>query len=115
MAIDRVNTLPAGSRVVFLWEPRSLECAALDRCEADVIIDRWWHLRRTGKTPASALADWKAQGATHVLIYDRGVKFLRDHGDSRFVESDWIELENLRVQMRLIEKMGDDYSLYALP
>ncbi len=114
-ATDRVNALPAGARVVFLWEPRSLECAAPERCEADVIIDRWWHLRRTGKTPTSALADWKAQGATHVLIYDAGVKFLREHRDNRFVESDWIELENLRAQMRLIEKIGGDYSLYALP
>jgi len=115
VAMDRVTALPAGSRVVFLWEPRSLECAAPDRCEADVIIDRWWHLRRTGKTPTNALADWKAQGATHVLIYDGGVKFLRDHRDNRFVESDWIELENLRARMRLAEKIGSDYSLYTLP
>jgi len=115
VAMDRVNALPAGSRVVFLWEPRSLECAVPDRCEADVIIDRWWHLRRTGKTPTNALADWKAQGATHVLIYDGGVKFLREHRDNRFVESDWIELENLRARMRLAEKIGGDYSLYVLP
>lgn len=115
VALERVNALPAGSRVVFLWEPRSLECAAPDRCDPDVIIDRWWHLRRTGKTPAAAIADWKAQGATHVLIYDGGVRFLREHRDQRFVESDWAELDNLREQMQRVEKIGDDYSLYALP
>jgi hypothetical protein len=113
--MERVNALPAGARVVFLWEPRSLECAAPDRCDPDVIIDRWWHLRRKGMPPAAAIADWKAQGATHVLIYDAGVKFLRDHRDIRFAESDWTELENLRGQMRRVEQIGSDYSLYILP
>jgi hypothetical protein len=80
-----------------------------------VIIDRWWHLRRKGMPPAAAIADWKAQGATHVLIYDAGVKFLRDHRDSRFVESDWTELENLRGRMQLVDQIGSDYALYALP
>lgn len=115
VAMERVNALPAGARVVFLWEPRSLECAASDRCDPDVIIDRWWHLRRKGMPPAAAIADWKAQGATHVLIYDAGVKFLRDHRDIRFAESDWTELENLREQMRRVEQIGSDYSLYTLP
>jgi len=115
VTMERVNALPAGARVVFLWEPRSLECAAPDRCDPDVIIDRWWHLRRKGMPPAAAIADWKAQGATHVLIYDAGVKFLRDHRDSRFVESDWTELENLRGRMQLVDQIGSDYALYALP
>ncbi|MBF8282839.1 MAG: PMT 2 protein [Anaerolineales bacterium] len=115
VTMERVNALPAGARVVFLWEPRSLECAASDRCDPDVIIDRWWHLRRKGMPPAAAIADWKAQGATHVLIYDAGVKFLRDHRDIRFAESDWTELENLREQMRRVEQIGSDYSLYTLP
>ena len=35
VAMDKVNALPPASRVVFLWEPRSLECAAPDRCDPD--------------------------------------------------------------------------------
>ncbi len=115
VAMDKVNALPPASRVVFLWEPRSLECAAPDRCDPDVIIDRWWHLRRRGQTPAAGLAEWKAQGVTHILIYDAGVKFLRDHKDNRFVEDDWTALENLRGQMPLVEELGGVYSLYGLP
>jgi 4-amino-4-deoxy-L-arabinose transferase-like glycosyltransferase len=115
VALDKVNALPAGSRVVFLWEPRSLECAAPNRCDPDVIIDRWWHLRRIGKSPSDILADWKAQGLTYILIYEGGVRFLREHNDNRFVDSDWTELEKLRGQMRLVDQIGGDYSLYALP
>jgi 4-amino-4-deoxy-L-arabinose transferase-like glycosyltransferase len=114
-AIARINALPSGSRVLFLWEPRSLDCAAPDRCVPDLIIDRWWHLRRTGVSSAAALADWQARGVTHVLIYDGGVKFLRERRDIRFVETDWTELENLRAQMRLVEDLGGTYSLYTPP
>jgi 4-amino-4-deoxy-L-arabinose transferase-like glycosyltransferase len=114
-AMERVNALPPASRVVFLWEPRSLECSAPGLCDPDVIIDRWWHLLRTGKTPADAIAEWRAQGATHVLIYDWGVRFLRENRDHRFAESDWAALENLRGRVRLVQTFGEDYSLYALP
>ncbi len=38
-AMQALNKLPAGSRVVMLWEARSLYC--LPVCEPDEIIDRW--------------------------------------------------------------------------
>ncbi|MGH2522657.1 MAG: hypothetical protein ACRDH2_09160, partial [Anaerolineales bacterium] len=115
VAIERVNALPAGSRVTFLWEARSLECAAPDRCAPDAIIDRWWLLRRTVGTASAAIARWKAQGMTHALIYDLGANFVRDDPTNAFIEADWAELEALRGQMRLIENVGGVYSLYELP
>jgi hypothetical protein len=115
VAVEKVNALPAGSRVVFLWEVRSLDCLSIERCAPDVIIDRWWHLRRTLGSADDVLARWQAQGFTHVLIYDTGVRFLKTQPDNGYDPADWAELETLQMWLRLVEQMGDAYSLYAMP
>ncbi len=115
VAIDHVNALPAGSRVEFLWEARSLECAPSVRCEPDVIIDRWWHLRRTVGAASEILSAWRAKRVTHVLISESGLNFVRSQADPAFVDSDWSELDALRSQMRLAANLDGVYSLYELP
>jgi len=114
-AIDRINALPAGSRVEFLWEARSLECAASVRCEPDVVIDRWWHLRRTAGTASEIVSAWKANGVTHVLINESGLNFVRSQADPAFMDSDWSELDALRSRIRLAANLDGAYSLYELP
>jgi hypothetical protein len=114
VAIDRVNTLPAGSHVVFLWETRSLECVEADRCAPDVVIDGWWHLRWTLKTADAIIANWKAQGFTHVLIYDAGAAFVETQPGNPFEPADWTELQALRGRLDRVENLGGAYSLYAL-
>ncbi len=114
-AIDRINALPAGSRIEFLWETRSLECAATVRCEPDVVIDRWWHLRRTVGAASEIVSAWKAKGVTHVLINESGLNFVRSQADPAFVDSDWSELGVLRGRMRLVQNLDGAYSLYELP
>jgi hypothetical protein len=115
VAIDRVNALPAGSRVEFLWEARSLECAASVRCEPDVVIDRWWHLRRSVGEAGEIISAWKAKGVTHVLINESGLDFVRSQADAAFNDSDWSELASLRGRLRLVENLNGAYSLYKLP
>jgi len=114
-AIDRINALPAGSRVEFLWETRSLECVASDRCAPDVVIDRWWHLRRTLGTADAILSNWKSNGVTHVLVYEDGARFVHAQGDVTSIDSDWAELDVMRIRMRLAADIGGAYSLYELP
>jgi len=114
LMMDRLNTLTPRSRVKFLWEARSLECAATIHCEPDVVIDRWWHLRRTLVTADAILAAWKAEGVTQVLIYDTGLNFVRDRADNGFTDADWIELDALRSQMQFVEDIGGTYSLYSV-
>lgn len=113
-AMDRINTLPAGSQVEFLWEARSLECVKV-RCMPDVVIDRWWHLRRSVGPASVVISRWKAQGITHVLIYDTGQSFVRSQADAAFVDSDWVELDALRGQLRFVKDIRGVYSLYELP
>ena len=115
VAIDRVNALPAGSCVEFLWETRSLECSMSVRCEPDVVIDRWWHLHRTVGAASAVVSTWKAKGVTHVLINESGLSFVRSQADPAFVVSDWSELDALRSRMRLAANLDGAYSLYELP
>jgi len=111
-----VNALPADARVVFLWEPRSLECASLTRCAPDEIIDRWWHLRRTLGSAENVLSHWQGRGMTHVLIADWGAEFVRVwRSDSLETPADWLELERLRARLTPLESFGGAYTLYALP
>jgi hypothetical protein len=115
VALARLNALPAGARVQFLWEARSLDCAAHIQCVPDVVIDRWWHLRQSGATADGLLQQWQAADVTHVLVYETGQAFARDEANSPFAPSDWTELDAFRARLTLVETIGGAYSLYALP
>jgi len=115
-ALAGVNTLvPAGSRVIFLWEPRTLACASDIRCVPDVVIDRWWHARRIIGSAAQIVAQWRAEGANEVLIYDTGAQFVQSSADNAYDPSDWTELASLRAGLRVMATFGNAYTLYALP
>jgi hypothetical protein len=115
VALARLNALPAGARIQFLWEARSLACAAHIHCVPDVVIDRWWHLRHSGATADDSLRQWQAAGVTHVLVYETGQAFARADAKSPFAPGDWTDLDALRGQLTLVETIGGAYSLYALP
>lgn len=114
-ALERVNALPPGSRVMFLWEARSLACIGPIVCVPDVIIDRWWHQRRTTGTAEQILDQWRAQGITNVLIYDTGAAFVKASANNAYDAADWTELAKLRDRLRALATFGDAYTLYALP
>lgn len=115
VAMDQVNALPEGARVVFLWEPRGLGCAVA-RCVPDEIIDRWYHLRRTVGAAEAILQNWQAAGVTHVLVADWGAEFVRTRrADSLEAPADWEALADLRARLTPLAQMGGAYTLYALP
>lgn len=114
-AIDRINLLPPGSRVVFLWEPRSFGCSTSLDCEPDDITDRWWHMRRLGKTASDVAAEWRARGVTHILYYAYGAKIIRQAGVDPYTEEDWGELQKLiDDDLEEVERWGEAYVLYRL-
>lgn len=73
-AMEAVNDLPPGARVLFLWEPRIYYCQR--ECLPDSMIDLWWHDRQTVGDPAAIARQWADQGMTHVLIWNSGGQFL---------------------------------------
>jgi len=113
--LARVNALPAGSRVVFLWEARSLACTAAIACVPDVALDRWWHARRTLGSAEQIMAQWRSEGATEVLLYDTGARFVQGSADNGYTAADWSELDKLRGELQPVAAFGGAYTLYALP
>ncbi len=71
--------LPAGSRVLFAWEPRGFYCPATVTCTADVLFDNW-KLPQTaeGLTPDEVFARYRAE-YDYVLffgsLYDQYLDF----------------------------------------
>jgi hypothetical protein len=111
-AMQAIRDLPQGSRVVMLWEPRSLYC--LPKCAPDEIIDRWKRSMLFSGSPGEILQIWRAEGFTHLLFYRLGAEFVRSE-DKRYTESDWEALDSL---LNSLSKSGKDfgpaYTLYSL-
>jgi hypothetical protein len=108
-----MRELPVDARVIMLWEPRSLYCAA--ECIPDALLDRWWHARRTIGS-AEAIADaWRAQGVTHVLLSRLGYEFVIDEGFDPIADEDQIEFDRfIDTRLELVKDWGGVYELYRM-
>jgi hypothetical protein len=112
-AMEAVNSLPEGAKVALFWEPRSYYCEVY--CSPDVILDRWWYLMRTAGTAQEAADLLRSQDFTHVLIYDLGVRLIRDK-ENAFEVGDWEELERFQeAELQVVQHFDDTYTLYAVP
>ncbi len=110
-AMDAARSLPEGSRLLLLWEPRGLYCE--ETCLEDTNIDRWYLLMRSGGTVDGILAQWRREGWTHLLIFDAGAEFERDTR-SEYSPADWETLERLLSTLPVAERFDDGYTLYIL-
>ena len=110
-AVDFVAKLPAETRVLMLWEPRSFAC--LPQCIPDETLDRW-HLDRDAYKDSAAIAQsWRLAGHTHVLYYRLGADFTRA-SDERYQPEDWLVLDQLLAALPVVEHFGEGYTLYSL-
>jgi hypothetical protein len=110
-SMQAIRALPPGARVLMLWETRSLDC--LPKCDPDEVIDRWFHDIRTLKNSDAILADWRAQGYTHLLLRVEGADFVMEH-EPWFRPEDWAQLDALLAKLPPPIKFGESYSLYSL-
>jgi hypothetical protein len=114
-AMEEVNQLDEGARVMLLWEARSYYCADHVRCEPDVFLERWWYLRQQGLDASSIAAGWREQGVTHVLIYWAGADAVRQEGFDPLTPADWLELNRLEQDhLSVLVAWEGSYGLYAL-
>jgi len=112
MAMRDIRSLPDGSKVLMLWEPRSLYC--LPNCLPDEIIDRWKHDMTIWRTPDAILNSWRSSGYTHLLFYRLGADFVRS-SDARYAPSDWQTLDLLLSRLSPpMTDYGAAYSMYKL-
>jgi hypothetical protein len=114
-AMQALAALPDDAQVVMLWETRGLYCQP--RCDSDEIIDRWWARRhrdpQAEPSAAAILAEWRAAGFTHALVYDWGVRYEQDN--PRYTPADWQAWREAEAQMTLVQEIGESYRLYRLP
>lgn len=110
-AMQSIRDLPPGSRVLMLWETRSLDC--LPKCDPDEVIDRWFHDMRVYKNAEALLAEWQAQGYTHLLVSLNGAAYARQH-ETTIPAGDWAQLDRLLASLPALEDFGDGYFLYLL-
>jgi hypothetical protein len=110
-AMQSVRLLPDGSRVLMLWEPRGFYCG--EKCSADAAIDRWYLGMRLDGSAEAALAQWRGEGWTHVLIFDTGAQF-EQVNRKEYSPSDWAELDRLRAMLTPVANFADGYSLYNI-
>jgi hypothetical protein len=117
--MQRVNQLPAGTTVRFLWEPRYLYCD-LERidCITDSLMDAWYYARRTvGEgSPAEIAARWQGEGVDYLLVYEFGRDFEEDSAPL-YTPEDWAAWRTF-VREHLIEEWhtgnADDDVQYVL-
>jgi len=113
LAMQQINQLPNGARVLFLWEPRSLYCE-ID-CRPDALLDRWWHARRTIGAPDAIAAVWRTEGITHVLLHRSGYEFIIDAGFDPITPDDRAALDALiGAHLSPVRMFDEAYELYAL-
>lgn len=78
-AMRALDTLPAGSRVLFLWEPRTYGCPAVLMCRGDVLLDTWARAVNATDSPGAALAVLQAD-ADYVLVWQAGLNAALEDG-----------------------------------
>jgi hypothetical protein len=113
LAIKEVNELPAGSRVVFLWEPRSYACRV--DCWPDALLDRFLHLTYLYPDADAIAKAWAADGVTHVLLYRSGMQAIVEAKFDPVTPHDLALLADLQSRhLSLVGEWGDAYTLYEL-
>lgn len=114
--MQRLNELPPGSRIVFLWETRSYACVKTIVCDPDPILDRFLHLTQyKGYQAAEIMAQWQAEGVTHVLLYQTGLDFLLEQGFDPITDADLAVLHDLQTNYWTpVQKWDNAYTLYAI-
>jgi hypothetical protein len=115
-AMQAVKALPAGTRTVLLWEPRSYYCRPA--CDPDEVLDRWMRARyegdAAGQSPDAIVAAWRAAGYTHLLFYRAGADFIREEARLPYTPEDWVVQAALLERLTAVQQFGDAYTLYAL-
>lgn len=107
-AMTDLKKLPAGSRVLFLWEARSFYAPSF--CIADPWIDRWRaDLHKLG-SPENILETWRKEGVTHILIHKTGMDFMKG-ADRAMSPKDWQALDELLKMLPPAQPLAGGYYL----
>jgi hypothetical protein len=111
-AIDEINLLDESEKVLFLYEPRGFGC--IPKCDPDEILDHWKVTFHEFTSNEEIISKWKNEGFTHILVYTKGMEFLREEQDPHHPPIELDALEKLTTSFSLVANYGDWYKLYSL-
>ena len=111
-AISDIDQFEDSQKVLMLYEPRGFGC--IPKCDPDEILDHWKTIYHQINTNEKIISVWMNDGYTHLLVYSKGMEFLRDDKDPHHPPQELDALEKLLLSVDLIENYGDWYKLYVL-
>jgi hypothetical protein len=112
--MQAMDELPGDAYVYSLFEPRSYSLPR--RTQPDAINYNFSHDLYLYKTPSEIIQRWKAQGYTHVLIYERGLGLGADDPSSQFTPARRAALRETLEQLEFVNQTPQkDYSIYRIP
>jgi hypothetical protein len=110
-AMDR---LPADAYVYSLFEPRSYSLPR--RIQPDAINYNFSHDLYLYKTPAEIIQSWKAEGYTHILVYERGLSLGADDPSHQFTSASREALSQTLRDLELVSQTPDqNYFIFRIP
>lgn len=112
LVMNQLIGLPESSRVLMLYEPRGFECVMM--CDPDEILDNWKVALINNHTDEQILKDWLEKGFTHLLVYNKGIEFLRSDNDPHHPVTELDALENFLKDLPAPIDYGGWYSMYDI-
>jgi hypothetical protein len=112
LAMRNLGDLPQDSRVLMLWEARGLFAPTFT--VPDPWIDRWRSTQHAQGSAEAVLAQWRAQGVTHLLVYKSGMQFMRE-SDAAVTLDEWYEFDRMLDSLPPPSQLaGETYLLYDI-
>ena len=109
-----MDELPADAYVYSLFEPRSYDLPR--SIQPDAIVYNFAHDQYLYHTSAEIIRHWKAEGYTHILVYERGLNFMLENPPDQMtseVQSIFGEtIETLKLVSQTPDKL---YTIYQIP
>lgn len=112
-AMRAVQSLPSGTRTLFLYEPRGLAC--VPACDPDEILDRW-KISRLGNADTKTVINlWEQQGFDYVLLNLIGMQYLEQGTDPHHPPEEVSALRDVVKDLPVVGSFGKSYQIYKLP
>jgi len=112
--VQVMDKLPANAHVYSLFEPRSYGLPRL--IQPDAIVYNFAHDQYLYHTSSEIIQHWKAEGYTHILVYERGLSFMLETRSDRMtpeVQETFREtIQGLKLISQTVDKV---YTIYQIP
>lgn len=110
-ALRHLDTLPEGSQVRLMWEPRTLYCPASVRCIPDIMFDNWVRPMLYGADADAVFAQYREAGDDYLLYFHAGYELYTTF--SHHAEYDVLFPQTIERWMTPVWTDGVRYTLYA--